>query len=235
MAQLLALLLITAGAAWLNWRMGLARMRREIEARALPLADPTLEALIARLGATLGLQRLRARLYDMPAVNGLATPDGEVFLTTGLVQKYRLGALRAEEVASVVAHELGHVALGHHARRMIDWTGRSLVTVLLGVVLSRFIPFFGFILAALLGDMARAGLSRRDEFEADRFASALMLKAGLGVEPQVAMFRKLARMTPGAKPPVWLSSHPDIDARIAAIEANAAAWRRDGERERLPG
>jgi putative metalloprotease len=225
MTQLVLLLLLAAGAAWLNWRLGLSRMRREIEARARPLDDPEIEALVARFGGELGLPRLRARLYDMAVVNGLATPDGDVFLTTALLQKRRLGAFRPEEVASVVAHELGHVALGHHTRRMIDWTGRSVATVLLGAVLSRFIPFFGFVLAAMLGNMASAGLSRRDEYEADRFASALMLKAGLGVEPQVAMFRKLATMNPGPRPPAWLSTHPDIEARIAAIEANAAAWR----------
>ncbi len=224
MAQLLTLLLLTAGLALWNWRSGLRRMRAEIEAGARPLADPALEALVRRLGDSLGQTGLRARVFEMSAVNGLATPDGGVLLSSGLVQKYRLGALSAEEVASVVAHELGHVALGHHARRMIDWTGRSVVTVLLGAVLSRFVPVLGFVLAAMLGNLASAGLSRRDEFEADRFASALMLKAGLGVAPQIAMFRKLARMTPGAKPPAWLSTHPDIEARIAAIEANAASW-----------
>ncbi|MDZ7881055.1 MAG: M48 family metalloprotease [Saprospiraceae bacterium] len=222
MAQLLALLLITAGAAWVNWRMGVARMRREIETRALLLADPALEALVARLGAVLGLLRLRARLYDMPAVNGLATPDGEVFLTTGLVQKYRLGALKAEEVASVVAHELGHVALGHHARRMIDRDRAQPVTVLLGVVLEPVHPVLRLRAGGAAGRHGPCGPEPPRRVRGRPFrdrADAEGRAGGRAADRHVPQAR-----AHGWGRPVWLSTHPDIEARIAAIEANAAAW-----------
>jgi putative metalloprotease len=71
-----------------------------------------------------------------------------------------------------------------------------------------------------------AGLSRKDENEADAYASALLVKAGIGLEPQKSLFRKLDRLTGanGAEVPQWLRSHPKTDERIAAIEAREAKW-----------
>lgn len=224
MAGLIALIVIALVTGYVNWRLGMARLTRALQEKALPLRDPTLEALVSRMGAAVGAPELKAQLFDMAVVNGLATPDGRIFITTALFDKYRMGILRAEEVASVVAHELGHLALGHHNRRMIDWTGQNAFRLALGVILNRFIPIFGFVIANAVAALAMARLSRRDEFEADRYATALMLKVGLGHGPQTAMFRKLERMSPGPNGAVWLASHPPVADRIAAIEANVAAW-----------
>ena len=64
-----------------------------------------------------------------------------------------------------------------------------------------------------------ARLSRRDEFEADEFAAALMIKAGLGTAPQRRLLAKMGDLSanPGTLPD-WLMSHPPIPDRIAAIE-----------------
>ncbi len=225
MIQLLILLAGIALLAVVNYQLGLARLRKSLREKSRPLDDPALEAMIEKLAAAAGVPGLKAELFEMPVVNGLATPDGRVYLTTALFDKYRFGLLRAEEVASVVAHELGHVGMGHHRRRLIDWTGQSVAALALGVLLNRFLPIIGFYIANFLAGALMMRLSRRDEFEADRFATALMLKAGLGHQPQIAMFEKLERMVPGPKPAAWLASHPPVAERIKAIETNAAAWR----------
>jgi putative metalloprotease len=224
MAQLLIMLAATGLIAWASWRASLGRLMRELDAKALPLEDPALEAALARLSAAAGAGPVRARLWDLGVVNGLATPDGRIFLTTALHRKHRMGLLSVEEVASVAAHEMGHVALGHHRRRLVDWTGQSVAKLALGLLLNRFLPIIGFYIANALGTMLMMRLSRRDEFEADRYATALMIRAGFGHAPQVAMFRKLERMVPGPKGAAWMASHPPVDERIAAIEANARAW-----------
>ena len=71
-----------------------------------------------------------------------------------------------------------------------------------------------------------ARLSQRDEFEADAYATALLLKSGIGTEPQKALFRKLDAMTKSnhGTMPAWLLSHPSAAERIAAIEANERRW-----------
>jgi putative metalloprotease len=74
--------------------------------------------------------------------------------------------------------------------------------------------------------MLTARLSRSDEYEADAYASALMIKAGIGTGPQKTLFTKLDKLTGarGAKQPAWLLSHPKTPERIAAIEANEIKW-----------
>ena len=224
MVKILLLVAALAAFGYLQFRLSIARLKKELERKAMPLDDPDLEAEIAKLGALVEIPELRAELFEMPVINGLATPDGRILLTTALHQKHRMGLISTGEVLSVVAHELGHVALGHHQRRMIDWTGQNAARMALGLILNRFIPIIGFYIADALATLAMARLSRRDEFEADRYASALMIKAGWGVAPQIALFEKLARMVPGPKGAAWLASHPPTEERVAAIEANAAAW-----------
>lgn len=229
MTAILWFVLLTVVLGVVNWRVSLWQVRRALDTKSMPLEDPELVAVVRRLGAAAGVQGLRARLYDMPVVNGLATPDGRIFITTALYDKYRIGAVRAEEIASVIAHELGHVALGHHSRRMIDYTGQNVARLILALVLNRFLPIVGIFIANWLGNLLLAGLSRRDEYEADRYATALMIRAGFGHEPQIAMFRKLVRMVPGPQGPAWMLSHPDVEERVKAIEANAAAWAADAK------
>lgn len=225
MTGIVILIAVTIAFAVAQWRFSLWQMQKQLDAKALPLNDPALEAMVSRLGAAVDQPGLRLQLFDMPVVNGLATPDGRILLTTALYDKYRFGIIRAEEIASVVAHELGHVALGHHSRRMIDWTGQSAVRVALAMLFARFLGILGVFLANFLAALVMSRLSRRDEFEADRYATALMLKTGLGHAPQIAMFRKLETMVPGPKGAAWLASHPPVAERVAAIEANVAAWR----------
>ena len=71
-----------------------------------------------------------------------------------------------------------------------------------------------------------ARLSRGDEYEADAYASALLIKAGIGTAPQKSLFAKpedLTQQRAGAVP-AWLLSHPKTADRIKAIEANEARW-----------
>jgi putative metalloprotease len=162
-------------------------------------------------------------------VNGLAAPDGRIFLTRGFYNKYRSGEVTGEELASVVAHELGHVALGHSRRRMIDFSGQNAIRVVLASVLGRFIPGVGIWLANMVAGLLAARLSRQDEYEADAYAAALLTKAGIGTEPQKSLFLKLEGLTGmgGRGVPAWLMSHPKTADRVRAIEALEARWAKE--------
>lgn len=207
---------------WLGARQTTDRLLKD----SVPLTDEGLLAEVARLAHALGLPKIEVRIYEAPMVNGLAGPDGRVFLTRGFVNRYRMGQVTAAEMAGVVAHELGHVALGHVRRRMIDFTGMNAVFVVMTALFSRFLPIIGIWVANAISTAVMASLSRRDEFEADAWASALLVKAGIGTEPQKSMFLKLDHMTGGLGEgiPAWMRSHPPTPDRIAAIEANEARW-----------
>ena len=198
----------------------------ELDDKSSELADPRLKALTDQMAAALDLPRIRVHLYEIEPVNGLAAPDGRIFLTRGFYQKYRDGEVTDAEIASVIAHELGHVALGHARRRMIDFSGQNAIRTALMMVLGRILPGIGVLIANLLTTMLAARLSRSDEYEADAYASALLVKSGIGTDPQKSLFKKLEKLTGarGAATPAWLLSHPKTAERIAAIEKLETRW-----------
>ncbi|SDE18052.1 M48 family metallopeptidase [Limimaricola pyoseonensis] len=202
------------------------RTRRELDQRSTELAEPRLKAVCDRLARALDLPRIKVHVYEIAPVNGLAAPDGRIFLTRGFLDRYARGEVTAEEIASVVAHELGHVALGHARRRMVDFSAQNALRTALAAVLSRLIPGLGGLIASGLARLVSARLSRGDEYEADAYASALMLKAGLGTGPQKSLLSKLEKLAGagGSATPAWLLSHPKTAQRIAAIDANEAKW-----------
>ena len=218
--------LLAIGYAVVMYWFSVWRTTKMLDAQSKPLTDPDLLAVSAQMARALDLPMIKVHVFDVDPVNGLAAPDGRIFLTRGFIEKYRAGVVSAPEIASVIAHELGHVALGHSRRRMIDFTGKNAVFVMLSAVLNRFIPVIGIWIANFVSSILAARLSRRDEQEADAYASALLVKAGLGTEAQKSLFRKLDALTgsAGAGTPAWLLSHPKIAERIAAIEAREARW-----------
>lgn len=208
------------------WRFSTWRLKTELDQRSAELAEPGLRELNQRLARALDLPRIKVHLYDIPAINGLAAPDGRIFLTRGFLEAYRAGRVTAEELASVIAHELGHVALGHTRRRMIDFSSQNALRVGLAQVLGRFIPGVGPMIASAAMSLLAARLSRGDEYEADAYASALLTKAGIGTAPQISLLEKLEHLTGagGAGRPAWLMSHPKTTERVAAIRKLESGW-----------
>ncbi len=212
--------------ALIMYRFSAWRTAKALDARSTELADPVLRKLTDRMAAALDLSRIKVHLYEVAPVNGLAAPDGRIFLTRGFFDRYRTGEVSAEELASVIAHELGHVALGHSRRRMIDFSGQNALRTALALVLSRFLPGIGIWIANMLTTLLAARLSRNDEYEADAYAAALLVKSGIGTGAQKSLLAKLENLVaaPGGVAPAWLMSHPKTAERIAAIESLEAGW-----------
>jgi len=208
------------------YRFSVWRTRRDLDSRSTELADPKLKSMTDRLAQALDLPRIRVHIYEIDPVNGLAAPDGRIFITRGFYRKFQQGDVTAEEMASVIAHELGHVALGHTRRRMIDFSGQNALRTALAMLLSRFLPGIGVWIANGLTSLLAARLSRSDEYEADAYAAALLTKSGIGTGPQKSLFTKLEELTQsrGGAMPAWLMSHPKTKERIAAIDALDARW-----------
>lgn len=213
--------------AVLMYRFSAWRTEKMLDAQSTELADPVLREMTRQMADALDLPRVRVNIYEIDPVNGLAAPDGRIFITRGFYNKYRAGEVTAAELASVIAHELGHVALGHTRRRMIDFSGQNALRTALAMVLSRFIPGLGVYIAGVLTSLLAARISRKDEYEADAYASALLVKAGIGTGPQKSLFKKLDLLTKSnhGAVPAWLMSHPKSAERIAAIEANEKRWK----------
>ena len=208
------------------FRLSAWRLNRTLKNQSSLLADKQLLKPIQRLADALDLESISVNIYEIEPINGLAAPDGKIFITRGFYNKFTSGEITGSELASVIAHELGHVALGHSRRRMIDFSGQNALRMALGSILSRIIPGLGGIIANVLSNLLMARLSRTDEFEADEYASALMMKSGIGVEHQISMFEKLEKLSGNNAnlQPAWLLSHPKTKKRIEKIQENLLKW-----------
>ncbi len=214
--------------AFAMYRFSVWRTKRELDAQSTELADPKLKDMTDRLAKALDLPRIRVNIYEIDPVNGLAAPDGRIFITRGFYRKFLNGEVTAEEIASVIAHEMGHVALGHSRRRMIDFSGQNALRTALAMVFARILPGIGILIANGITRLLAARLSRGDEYEADEYAAALLTKAGIGVAPQISLFEKLDEMTKSRAgvAPAWLMSHPHTVERIKAIRTLEDKWRK---------
>jgi putative metalloprotease len=225
MAWLIPFLLMIIG-VFAMVRLSAWQSGKQLVRSSRPLLNDQVDALLQRLARTAGIEKVDVRLLDMPVVNGLATPSGEIYITSGLFRKFQAGRITAAELASVVAHEMGHLALGHTKRRIVDVSGAQMVHIILGSILNRFIPILGWIVARWVAAFMATRLSRKDEFDADAYATALMVRSGLGAEPQARMLEKLLELVPEAttEETNWLASHPPVAERALAIRINAERW-----------
>jgi len=119
----LAPLLIAVLYGLAMYRFSAWNTKRMLDQKSSRLADPTLEQMNRDMAQALEIDQIKVHIYEVDPVNGLAAPDGRIFITRGFYNKYKAGEVTAQELASVIAHELGHVALGHSRRRMIDFSG----------------------------------------------------------------------------------------------------------------
>ncbi len=204
-------------------------MSRRLKKNSIPLKDPVFQLHLDCFREALNLSHLQIKILNEQQINGLVAPDGNIYITQGFFDKYNSGQVSSAEIASVIAHELGHLALGHTKKRMVTFSAISAVTFALSTILSRLVPYLGSIAGRYLSQILLAGLSRKDEFEADAYASALLVKAGIGISPQISLLEKINTLTGTITPKIsWTMSHPSPTDRVKAIRKLASNWIEDG-------
>ena len=200
-------------------------MARRLIANSSTCKDPLLNTLVKKIARTLSIQQVPLNILEEKILNGLVSPDGKIFITRGFLDKYYAGEISSEELIGVVAHEVGHLALGHTKKRMITYTTNSALQLGLSIALARFLPFVGNYISAFLVKLITSKLSRSDEYQADEYAAALMTKIGLGTEPLINLFQKLEALgSQNQKVPIWFQSHPSPAERIKAIKDLKIKW-----------
>jgi len=176
-----------------------------------------LEALLARLARHWrgNGYALRIGVTEASEPNAFALPGGNVLVTSGLLEEAR----SENELAFVLAHELGHVE-GRHPLRAL---GRG---ALVALALAALGGTDGAAIAGTAATLGERAFSREQESAADRFALALVA-AEYGHVAGASDF--LARL-PDAGPAgaaeraaSWLATHPRSHDRVAELEALARA------------
>ncbi len=147
-----------------------------------------------------------------PQINALAAPGGQVVVFTGLLEKSK----RPEELAGVLGHEIQHVLGRHGLRKMahaVKW--QAVAAILLGDV--------GGVQQVLLGQAPEfLGLSygRGLEEESDLEGCRLMVAANVDPQGLTDFFRVIGQEEASrVSIPEFLSSHPETEHRIAAINS----------------
>lgn len=171
-----------------------------------------LDKVVKRLEGAASLRLpLRSTVIRRPEANALALPGGQIYIFRGLIEK----ADNADEVAGVIAHEIGHVANRDGTKGVLQGAGLSF---LFGMLLGDFVGGGAVVLAAKT--VLQSSYSREAESAADRYAAELMKKAQGDTRALATMLDKIGGATePGMK---ILLDHPETKARIAAINRIAA-------------
>ena len=195
------------------------KTRIEFESNSSKLTDERISALNRRMAKAAGVRQIPVRIYETGKINGMALPGGKIYITRGLHDCLRTKQISAEELASVIAHELGHVAHGHFKQRFAVFVGQTAANQAARMFLWRMLPGIGPIVAWFVSVLVEKHISRSGELAADRYASGLLIKAGIGTGPQISLLRKLGRLAGTSQGgPEWMSSHPPAAARIEAIK-----------------
>lgn len=154
----------------------------------------------------------RVDVIDVGVPNAFALPGGHVFILRGLLDRAR----SADELAGVLAHELGHVYYRHGTRRVLQAGATSF---LIGAALGDFSG--SGAVAIVMQNLASAGYSREAEHDADLFAVDLMLK--IGGDPR-ALGTILSRIAQDAdEGRSYFASHPWTPDRVDAIRERAGS------------
>jgi len=179
------------------------------EARRVALSEHVHTVL--QTGTKLPAYRLHFRSSSM-GPNAFALPSGDVVIFDQLIRL----AESDDEVAGVVAHELGHVAHRHGLRQLIQ---SSVVSFVVGLYLGD----VSSVAASLGALVLESRYSREFELEADAYAARTLLAAGRGTEPLAAMLERMekAHAEESKAGTSWsgLSSHPETAERIARLRA----------------
>jgi metalloendopeptidase OMA1, mitochondrial len=190
--------------------------------------DPEQNALVKRVGLRIAAvapvpnAKWEFVVFDKPDVlNAFALPGGKVGVYSGIFKITQDDA----GLATVLAHEVGHVVARHGAERV----SQGLLVQLGGMVLAEATKSqpgaTQQLIQSAYGIGADVGVmlphSRQQELEADHLGLIYMARAGYDPREAVEFwkrFRAYNQQQGGNRPPEFLSTHPVDEKRIAQLE-----------------
>jgi predicted Zn-dependent protease len=167
--------------------------------------------------------------------NAFALPGGKVGVYTGIFRVAR----DQDQLAGVIAHEIGHVVSRHHDERITRQAGAAgALQVVSGLLGSQYGQGAANAAGQFGSIAAQAGFllpgSRAQETEADVVGQQLMARAGFDPRGAVTLWQNMISAG-GSRPPEWISTHPDPQARIGELQARAAGLMPTFEQARAAG
>ncbi|SEC90209.1 M48 family metallopeptidase [Bradyrhizobium erythrophlei] len=178
------------------------------------------EKLVGKLRETAGLDNsVQSGVLATPVPNAFALPGGKVYLFEGLLEK----AENPDEIAGVLAHELGHLRHRDSMRELIHNGGTSF---LIGLLFGDITGSGALVFASR--SLVTSSYSRDAETNADAFAIETMHKLGRPAKPMgELMFRVTGKE--GGKGLSLVAGHPLTEDRLARMDKADAAGPANGQ------
>ena len=200
----------------------LRSLRAQVKTISDPVLQDYLEHLVYRLAVHSDVQdrRFTVVIIDSKEMNAFAAPGGIIGVNAGIF----LYADTQNELAAILAHELGHLSQRHFARQAEEGKQASLTSLaglLAGIVLMATTGGDAGLAAITAGQAAGQSqllrFSREREEEADRAGIKTLEAAGMDPRAMAYMFEKLQRLArfEGQQVPEFLMTHPVTKNRIA--------------------
>jgi predicted Zn-dependent protease len=172
-------------------------------------------------------------VFESKEVNAFALPGGKIGVYTGILEV----AEGQDQLAAIVAHEVGHVTAKHGNARvsaaLAADAGLQLTSALVGRSSQSKQTLFGLIGAGTqVGVLMPYG--RGQETEADVLGLDYMSKAGFDPQASVELWRNMQKVG-GKNPPTFLSTHPSHEGRIQELTKRMAPAVKQYEAARQAG
>ena len=212
------------------------QLSKEVEGELVLLRHSALNQLVGTVGRRLQeaspepafkLFPYNYHVVDSPEVNAFALPGGPVYLNMGIIEVCD----SEDELASVMAHEMSHVA-ARHATEMLTTQNLSQLAIIAAIsVVPIPIPPIAWEGAKLGYVLTLLRYSRGKEAEADRLGLRLMNAAGYDPTAMASVFRKLSEQQRSLPSVVerFMSSHPLSEVRMHDAERRAAQLERPAQ------
>ncbi len=171
------------------------------------------------------VEKLRYRSYrffelSRGDIGAIALPGGIVILTAGLIECYVSEEITKSELAGVVAHEIGHIELGHSKKAIVRgyWADKADLGAL-------FVEASRFNMAGIAAGkfVIERRFMRKAERDADEFAAMLLMKSEYDNDGLLRFLEKSQRW--GLHFPKWaefISTHPFLEDRISFLTQKMA-------------
>lgn len=205
------------------------------DAKQKAYVNCVVNALVRQLPANSQNIGWEAAVFSNKEPNAFALPGGKVGVNTGLFSV----AKNQDQLAAVLAHEIGHVVENHHDERITRQMGASSLVQLAGMAAGAKYGQGALDTVNQLGGLGAQGLfllpgSRTQETEADVVGQRLMAQAGFDPAQAVALWENMMAAS-GGRSPEWLSTHPDPQSRIQELRGRATTLQGPYQEARAAG
>jgi len=197
--------------------VGIGRnLDREISRKFKILKDPAINARLGKVGQRVAAASDRKdllyhfRVVDSKELNAFCLPGGFIYIHSRLMD-----IATDDELACVIAHEVGHIAARHAIKKLQAALGYRLV---ISLALRNVSSIILKDALNIMYNLITLGYSRHDEREADRLAVKYAHRSGYNPEAMISFFRKLLKEKKVSRHLIFLRSHPPVEERIRDVK-----------------